>query len=387
MADGTETLAPTSEARANTPNINMLPGVRPRAALATAGRSEARDLHRQHTFGLERQQHGSGSGCGIARGTHFRERAPAVLVRDACEQTFALLTWSMRHHCLPCWDAFCELDGDRNGIAGPIELRAHLRERFSIVLSVDQLIDLLRFATGAEGAEGLDYLSFVKHVNGGRAGLLWKALRPHVQHVISNTSMGTAADSMPCTCWHVWAAFDTDRSGWVTAEQLGVGLASLGVPTCDSRLRELCAEANGGGDDDSSSQGFGFAAFCQVLGVDGIDEELDRATRWVGRQAHIWDVVNDALEGSEGDGDGYADPGSPLPTLAEADERQSSEEEKASPAAGNGEAGGGTGRLRPSPLSRQPPERQRYCEVVRSIAARRELMEGYLQALDTRKQA
>ena len=348
----------------------MLPGVRPRASLATAGRGEARDLARQHTFGL-------GDG-GIARGTHYRELPAAVAVRDACEQTFALLTWSLRHHCLPCWDAFCELDENRDGIAGPIELRTSLHERFSIVLSVDQLVDLLRFATGAEGAAGLDYLSFVKHVHGGREGLLWKALRPHVQHVISNTSVGTAHDPMPCTCWHVWAAFDTDRSGWVTAEQLGVGLASLGVPTCESRLHELCAEANGG-DESSSEQGFGFAAFCHVLGVDDVDEELDRAARWVGRQAHIWDVVNDALEGGEGEeSGGYADLGSPLPTLAEADERQTSEEEK---------AGGGSGRPRPSPLSRQPPERQRYCEMVRSIAARRELTEGYLQALATRTDA
>jgi hypothetical protein len=49
-----------------------------------------------------------------------------------------------------------------SGIAGPIELRANLYERFSIALSVDQLVDLLRFATGTDDSDGLDYLSFVK---------------------------------------------------------------------------------------------------------------------------------------------------------------------------------------------------------------------------------
>lgn len=264
----------------------------------------------------------------------------------------------------------------RSGIAGPIELRTMLHDRFSIDLSVDQVTDLLHFATGIEDAPGLDYLSFVKHVHGGRSGLLWPALRPHLRRVLQNTSVGSADDPMCCTVWHLFAAFDTTRSNWVTHEQLGVGLRELGLPTSSTRLRELCAETMGQRDGSSASaEGFGFGAFCHALGVEDAAGELDRAARWVSRQRHIWDVVN-RPDSNADDSDSTSDRGarnnpSPLsiPVAAQGDEH--TEE-------------GDTQRTEPSTAlyqTQQSAERQQYCSAVRSIAERRALTQSILQAL------
>eukprot|EP01043_Picozoa_sp_COSAG02_P014702 COSAG02_NODE_611_length_19555_cov_34.449270_3_plen_264_part_00 len=259
-----------------------------------------------------------------------------------------------------------------------------LHERFFIGLSMDQVTDLLRFATGTEDATGLDYLSFVKHVHGGRSGLLWSALRPHLQRILQNTSVGTAVDPMPCSIWHLFAAFDTTRSNWVTHQQLGVALRSLGLPTCSARLRELCAETVEQKDDDSSLvsvDGFGFSGFCRALGVDDAAGELDRAARWVSRQRHIWDVVqahqaNEDTSDSESGTDRVAHAmGSPLSALVESrgdEERAEGDKEREID--------------RSAKLSRnqQSLKRQQYCAAVRSIAERRALTQGLLQALDAR---
>ena len=254
-----------------------------------------------------------------------------------------------------------------------------LRERFFIDMSVDQVTDLLRFATGTEDAPGLDYLSFVKHVHGGQSGLLWPALRPHLRRVLQNTSVGSAADPMPCTVWHLFAAFDTTRSNWVTHEQLGIGLRELGLPTCALRLHELCAETMGQRDGDHpsvSAKGFGFGAFCRALGVEDTAGELDRAARWVSRQRHIWDVVN-RPDSNADDSDSASDHGaqnfqSPLLTPAAAQDDEHREE-------------GDTQRMEPSTAlyrtQQQSTERQQYCAAVRSIAERRALTQGFLQAL------
>lgn len=85
----------------------MHPGVQHR----TFGRAE---IGRQRIFGVERAG-------GIARGQNCRVLPPAVAALDACEQTFALLTWTLRYHCLPCWDAFCELDEDAECVAALAE--------------------------------------------------------------------------------------------------------------------------------------------------------------------------------------------------------------------------------------------------------------------------
>jgi hypothetical protein len=69
------------------------------------GRSDHRDLARQNIFGVD-------NGNGIVRGQHWREKPPAMAATDVCEQTFARLTWALRYYCVPCWDAFVELDDD-----------------------------------------------------------------------------------------------------------------------------------------------------------------------------------------------------------------------------------------------------------------------------------
>eukprot|EP01043_Picozoa_sp_COSAG02_P014703 COSAG02_NODE_611_length_19555_cov_34.449270_4_plen_130_part_00 len=70
-----------------------------------SGLSDPRDLVRQNIFGVD-------DCTGVARGQHWRERPPALATADACVQTFARLTWALRYYCVPCWDAFVELDED-----------------------------------------------------------------------------------------------------------------------------------------------------------------------------------------------------------------------------------------------------------------------------------
>ena len=256
-----------------------------------------------------------------------------------------------------------------------------LHERFSIGLSTDQVTDLLRFATGTVDAPGLDYLSFVKHVHGGRSGLLWSALRPHLHRVLRNTSVGTAADPMPCSVWHLFLAFDTTRSNWVTHQQLGEGLRSLGLPTCSTRLRELCTETIEQKDDGLlpvSADGFGFSGFCRALGVEDAAGELERAARWVSRQRHIWDVVQ-AHRPNEASGDSEIGTGwvahakdLPLPALVESH----GDEERA-----EGDQARETDRSATHSHNSQSLKRQQYCAAVRSIAERRALTQGMLQAL------
>jgi hypothetical protein len=206
-----------------------------------------------------------------------------------------------------------------------------------------------------------------------------------VHYVVSNTSAGTIDDPMPCTVWHVFAAFDTTRSGWVTAEQLGVGLRSLGVPTCKTRLHELCAET--AVQNDSNVAGFGFVGFCRVLGVDDIDSELDRAARWVGRQAHIWDVVSAQLGGSRdstAEWDAADATQSPLATLVEGPEEEDETDERDRGGGDRDGDGALAMRMPRATTTQQPVERRQYCEIVRSIAERRELTQGWLQALASR---
>lgn len=181
---------------------------------------------------------------------------------------------------------------------------------------------------------------------------------------------------MPCTTWHVFAAFDTTRSGWVATQQLDVGLRSLGLPTCNARLRELCVEAG-------STDGFGFGGFCRVLGIQDIDTELDRAARWVGRQAHIWDIVDRANLAATHNSEGMSrkDVGvSMRPRLVPLEEDR--EEADKDGGAGTEE---GHGDWQTLARAVQPlPERRQYCELVNSIAQRRKLTQGFLQALAAR---
>ena len=67
------------------------------------GHSEHVGRTRQNIFGVD---------AGIVRGQHWRDIPPAVATMDACEQTFAWLSWALRYYCVPCWDAFRELDED-----------------------------------------------------------------------------------------------------------------------------------------------------------------------------------------------------------------------------------------------------------------------------------
>ena len=69
------------------------------------GSERGRDLTRQNIFGVD-----GGAVVGIVRGQHWRARPPAVATQNACEQTFARLSWALRYYCVPCWGAFVELD-------------------------------------------------------------------------------------------------------------------------------------------------------------------------------------------------------------------------------------------------------------------------------------
>ena len=329
----------------------ILPGAPPREW------RPGRDVTRQHTFAQE--------GHELRRGSNWVLRPPAVATRDMVEHTLGLLAAALRHHRLPFWDAFQLLDGDRDGLATPAELRAGLAQSFCIALSAEQVGELLCFATGADGAPGLDYLSFVKHLHGGRDGLLWRALRPHLRSVLANTSAGTPDDPMPCSLWHIFAGMDTRRAGLLGPDELAAGLRALRVTGSPARIRELFREAG-------AESELSFPRFCAALGVRTaaqVAAELERGERWAARQAHIWQCV----DGVSGDREAES-----AESEHEADQPQDvPRPQDREPAAARS--------LEVNQGPAKEPGWEAYCDAMSSVRTRREFTSACLQSLDAAK--